>query len=135
MSHGDDATRAEREAMQRQTNLAASREDTDELRHSYQPRWERLRRRLEQAGIRPEDAAIVTRNTEDTALEFGILIVRDGRAFGFEFDFLRDEDGRRIPYEDARVSAWEELDQGRRDLYEPDLQIGREVLEREAPAG
>lgn len=131
MSMFDGTTPEERAAMQRDTDLLAARHDTQVLRHSMEPRWQRLRGRLEDAGIALEDAAIATRNTEDHGLEFGLVVARDGRAFAFEFDFLRDEEGRDLTYEDARVSRWEELDQKRKEIYERDLVAGRKVLEEE----
>lgn len=131
----DGTTPAEREAMQRQLDLAAARQHTGSLRRSTQPRWERLRSRLELAGIRLEDAAVASKNTEDRALEFGLLVARDGRAFSFEFDSLGDDEGRDISPEDARVTSWEELDQGRMEIYRREIDIGRELLERGAPTG
>lgn len=135
MSLGDGIARAEREAANDGRTSPPAKKHTDELRHSEEPRWERIRSRLEHAGIELEDAAIASKHTEDHALEFGILVTRDGSVFGFEFDFLRDETGQSIEYEDARVTAWEELDQSSRDLYKRALETGREVLEGEEPRG
>ena len=64
-------------------------------------------------------------------MESGLVVARDGRAFAFEFDFFRDEEGRDLTYEDARVSMWEELDQERREIYKRRLVAGHEVLEEE----
>lgn len=135
MTRDGGTTPAERDEAQRQLDLAAARHHTSDLRLSTQPRWERVRTRLAQAGIAPEDAAIARKNTEDSALEFVVLVARDGRGFSFEFDWLRDEEGRGLSYEDARVSEWEELDKAARETYAPELEVGREVLEGEAPAG
>lgn len=130
-----DEDRAMREARQHSLNLVVASQDTDDLRKSEQPRWQRLRRRLEQEGIAVEDAAVADRGTEDHALESGLVITRDDRAFSFEFDFLRDEDGQGIEYEDARVTGWNELDEKRRNIYARRLRAGREILRREDSAG
>lgn len=131
MSIYDGTTPEERDAMQRQRNQAAARHDTQDLRRSMEPRWQRLRGRLEEAGIALEDAVVATRTTEDVRMESGLVVARDGRVFVFEFDFLRDEEGRELTYEDARVSTWEELDQERKKIYKRDLVIGHEVLEED----
>lgn len=125
-----DQERQRREAKQRITNLNAAIQDTRDLRGNEQPRWQRLRQHLAEEGIAVEDAVVAERGTADTALESGIVLARDGRAFYFEFDFLRDEEGKSIEYEDARVSEWEELDDRRRNIFARELETGREVLER-----
>lgn len=130
----EDQSLPPKDARQRELDLTAARQHTADLRQSAEPRWERLRARLEQARIRVEDAAIASKNTEDVRLEFGLLVTRDGRSFSFEFDFLRDEQGHELTYEDARVTSWEELDERARTLYEPRLEPGRALLEGEAPA-
>ena len=129
MSLEGGTTRAQREAAQRASNFAAAKQHTNDLRHSEEPRWKRLREHVEKEGIALDHAAIASKNTEDNSLEFGLLVARDGRAFSFEFDWLRDEEGRALTYEDAQVSAWEELNEHWRETYERDLTIGRQVLE------
>jgi hypothetical protein len=131
----DGGTPEELAALQRELNLTAAAKNTRDLRHSDEPRWRRLRQRLEQEGLAIEDAVVADKNTEDTSLEFGIVVARDGRAFSFEFDWLRDEEGRELAYEDARVSSWEEIDQWRKETtYGRELEIGREILKREKPS-
>lgn len=132
MSASDETARRERESRQHKLDLMAANENTVALRSSTQPRWQRLRQRLEEEGIDPEDAAIPDRHTEDTALEFGIVVAKDGRAFSFEFDFLRDEKGLELEYEDARVTAWEELNEHRRQIYQREVALGQQVLKGDA---
>lgn len=128
MSSEQGPTPPEREAMQRLSDLAAAREHTHKLRYGADPRWERVRAQLERARVRVEDAAIASKNTEDHRLEAVLLVARDGRAFSFEFDFLRDEQGRDLSYEDARVAGWEELDERQLEIHGRSIEIGREIL-------
>ena len=84
---------------------------TPMLRESPEPRWARLRKRLGDERIDPRDAAIGTLFPDDGSMEFGIVVSRDGRAFAFDFDFLRDPDGNRIQSRsDARVVNFKPLD-------------------------
>ena len=123
----------EREARQHALNLTKAVQDTADLRQSDAPRWEGLRRRLTREGVAVEDAAIADRFIDDVATEFGLVITQGDRAFSFEFDFSRDEDGRDIEYADARLSEWRELDRHRREVYKRELKVGREVLDSETP--
>ena len=50
-------------------------------------------------------------------MDFGIVVSRDRRAFAFDFDFLRDPEGNRIPSRsDARVVNFRALDDRQRDF-------------------
>jgi hypothetical protein len=108
--------------------LEASRWLTDQLHNSQEPRWKRLRERLSQEGIAPEDGAICDLHDEDVSREFGLIVTRQDRAFWFYFDFRRDESGRETALEDARVIEWRELDNARKDRYEKELEAGKAVL-------
>jgi hypothetical protein len=48
----DGGTPEELAALQRELNLTAAAKNTRDLRHSDEPRWRRLRQRLEQEGLR-----------------------------------------------------------------------------------
>jgi hypothetical protein len=90
---------------------------TPMLRESPEPRWARLRRRLGEERIDPRDAAIGTLFPDDGSMEFGIVVSRGGRAFAFDFDFLRDSEGNRIESRsDARVVNFTPLDDRQRDF-------------------
>ncbi len=67
---------------------------TGELRNSSEPRWERLRGKLSEVGIEPSNAALGHLFPDDVKFELGLLVVRDGRCFKFEFNFFRDEQGQ-----------------------------------------
>lgn len=125
-----DAAREERERKRREYAVLQARGKTRELRYSDLPRWQRLRSCLDQEGVDPSDAVVCRMHDEDVKLEFGIVVVRDGRAFSFEVNWHKDAAGRDVPsYEDAWVSEWEEMDDRRRALYARDLEVGRFVLE------
>lgn len=92
---------------------------TENMRHSPARRWQRIRQRLNENGVAPQDAVLVDLHPEDVRLDFGLIQTRDGRAFSFELDFLKDQTGREISSaEDAWISSWEELDETGRDLYQ-----------------
>lgn len=83
---------------------------TPMLRGSEEPRWERLRRKLEEVGVTATDAAIGTLFPDDVRLEFGVVVARDGRCFSFDFDFRRDAEGKpNPPPADATIGSWEQL--------------------------
>jgi hypothetical protein len=108
-------------------------EFTSQLRSSGEPRWQRLRERLQQEGIPPEGAAIGTLFPDDPSMEFGIVASRDGRTFSFDFDFLRDPDGNPVA---GRLDAWvvnfEPLDKEQREFtYTRAIEAGNWFLNGE----
>ena len=107
---------------------------TPKLRTSNEPRWERLRTRLAEVGVAPTDAAVGSLFPDDVNLEFGILATRDGRAFSFEFDFLRDESGNAIPSPaEARVEPLVQLNERQMTFtYARGVWAAHEYLSEEA---
>lgn len=104
------------------------------LRSSLEPRWGRLRARLAAEGIEPRDAAVGTLFQDDVRMEFGILLSRNGRAFQFTFDFLRDPEGNEIRSPaDAWIQLWKELSEDARQLrYSGAIAAAGAVLRRDA---
>ena len=114
---------------------------TQDLRTSEEPRWRRLRERLRSEGIDPRDVVVATMYNDDSDLDFALLVVRDGRAFGVDLDYRRDEAGQDVAGpEDAWISSWEESDETTRARrgHVREIEIGLELLEEErtnAPDG
>ena len=102
------------------------------LRASSEPRWERLRSRLGKEGIEPEDVAVGTLFPDDPSMEFGVVVSKDGRAFAFDFDFLKDPQGNRIS---SRADAWvvnfRRLSNEERETYERPIRTALWFLSRE----
>ena len=102
---------------------------TGRLRESAAPRWSRLRDRLRSAGIPLEEAAVTDLHPEDSRMEYALIVSREGRVFGFYFDYGRDPEGNPIHnYDDAWVSNWRELDQSQRKLYSAAIEVGVALL-------
>lgn len=90
---------------------AIAAEYTPLLRSSSEPRWVRLRQRLEEEGVDPNDAAIGALFPDDVGLEFGVVCDVGGRCFAFDFDFLRDPQGDPIVSRaDAFLRSWRPLE-------------------------
>lgn len=91
----------------RQGALQEAIRRTQQLRSSSQPRWQRVRERLRQEGIAPEEVVVADHYEADDRLDFELLVLKDGRSIGVDLDYLRDEDGRQTSGpEDAWISAW-----------------------------
>ena len=112
---GNDRSDA-REEQQRRLELMEARRLANELRSSEDPRWSRLRGKLEEAGVSINDVLIGELGVEGSALESGIVVTRGGRAFRFDFS-VDDGAGHQVAYEDARVSEFIEEGEALHELY------------------
>ncbi len=116
----------------RRSTIRAISRITEEFRTSSLRRWAELRQRVRSESFQIEDAAIARLHSEDVGLEFGLVALKDGRAFAFEFEFLRDASGNRLqnPGGEAWVSEWRELDEyARQSTYARELEVARDFLE------
>lgn len=118
---------------QRQLDWEAMARNTADLRSGAEPRWQRLRGRLEGEGLDPANAVVARLDPDDVALEVGTVLTRDGRGFAFTFDFLRDEEGNSLERPEARVTHWQELSGG--GSSRDNLELGREFLLAEQSEG
>ena len=106
-------------------------EYTPLLRSGKEPRWARLRERLEEEGISPADVAIGDFFPDDVKLEFCVIASRDGQAFRFDFDYLRYPDGSDVPgRSDAWIRNWEPIEDT--GTYAAAIRIARAFLANEA---
>ena len=101
---------------------------TRQLRTSNEPRWQNLRAKLGEEGIRPEDAAVAYTSPDGQTLEEGLLVVRDGRVFVFTLDFGGDDPTEPLDPANGKIWDWEqeELDPD----AGPDLRVGRAEIAR-----
>jgi hypothetical protein len=106
---------------------------TRELRTSEEPRWERVRDRLASEGVSPDDVVIAEFFNDDWNLDFCLLVVRDGRAFGVDLDYHRDKAGNPIEKpEEAFISSWKSYPEGQHlPVYAKEIELGLQLLREE----
>lgn len=102
-----------------------SKQCTLELRTSPSPRWQRVRARLNEADVQPEDVALVYFGPDEATSAWGLIVTRDDRIFELllEFDSVKTMD------ETSYVDFWRELDiTTLRGIYAQGLALGRDLL-------
>jgi hypothetical protein len=79
-----------------QYHMRETLECTRALRTSEEPKWQALKAYVETKGFDPSESAVASLGP-DQLEEIGYFVAKDRRRFSFE-----------IPYEEARISRWEE---------------------------
>lgn len=124
----------DRRRAQEKLNLKATREDTQLLRTSAKPRWERLRERLRGEEISPNDAALTWNNSEDYHQYWGLILTRTGRLFEFYWDYSEEVTGLQSPtIDDAHITMFREIEGERKQDMVDHSGYGVAFLESEDP--
>jgi len=105
------------------------RDQVDELTASLRadsgPLWARIRWLLEDRGVDASKSLLLDFFTDDSDLYWGLIVTPEGRAFQFDFDYLR-----RQPAE-GRFSSWEDVTEATGFAHAGPVELGLSRLEDE----
>ena len=92
------------------SHVEATERLTRELRTSESRRWRELRDHLRRAALEAQDVAVAKLFQDDVAMDYGVLVAKDGRVFEFDTEYEQDSAGRVLGPEEAPVREFTEVD-------------------------
>jgi hypothetical protein len=108
--------------------LEEARLETEALRTSHEPQYQRLRQLLVERGLDPQQLVLSEFFNDERKLMFGVLVAPDRRIWTFYVDEL-DSDAGDQTQRAARLYAWTDLtDSWENSGYEQGVKDGLQVL-------